>query len=139
MKTITNLICFSFLFSCSTIRNSAKEEDIYIKEFKFAYFAGCLKHGFDNSNEIRKLLEIDKSGYGELILGEKYFFIDSLARITAKKIKLDSLNSIGKVAEGTEGKQVFSECLCNYNSKWLDSIAKSENTKRLKSERNTFK
>ncbi|TRX29907.1 hypothetical protein FNW52_20470 [Flavobacterium sp. ZT3R18] len=139
MKNITYLLCVLFLFSCSTIRNSKKDKDIYIEEFKFAYFAACLNHGFDNSKEIKKLFEIDKSGYGELILGEKYFFVDSLARITAKKIKLDSLNSIGRKAEGSDGKHVFSECLCTYNSKWLDSIAKSENRKHLKVESNSLK
>nr|WP_315175382.1 hypothetical protein [uncultured Flavobacterium sp.] len=139
MKKLITIFYIFIVFSCSTTRTTQENKNIYIDEFKLKYFAGCLKHGFDNSNEIRKLLEIDKSGYGELILGEKYFFIDSLARITAKKIKLDSLNSIGRKAEGSAGKHVFSECLCNYNSKWLDSIAKSENTKRLKNERNTFK
>lgn len=139
MKKITYLLCLLFLFSCSTIRNSKKNKDIYIEEFKFTYFAGCLNHGFDNSKEIKKLFEIDKSGSGELILGDKYLLIDSLTRVTAKKIKLDSLNSIGRVAEGSEGKHVFSECLCKFNSKWLDSIAKSEYRKQLKLENKSLK
>jgi len=69
-------------------------------------------------------------------LGDKYLFIDSLAKNTASKIKLDSIYAIGKIAEGLQGKKVFSTCLRDYNSNWLDLMAKSQYKKYLKSDRN---
>lgn len=133
----STLIVFSFLMllSCSATKEEKELKKIYITEFKFRYFASCIKNGFDNSKEAQTLFEVDNSGYAEPILGDKYLFIDSIAKITAKKIKLDSLNSIGKKAEGVKGKKVFSTCLCEYNSNWLDSIAKSEYKKNLKLDR----
>ena len=126
MKIILSFLILTFLISCAVKRNENSFKKVYINEFKFFYFRNCLKNGFNNSVEINKLLIFDKSGYGEYILGNGYVMIDSLTKINEQKMKLDSLNSIGRVAEGTEGKKVLSTCLCNYNSKWLDSIAKSE-------------
>ncbi len=123
------------LLSCSVTKEEKVLKKIYIKEFKYRYFASCVKNGFDNSKEVQTLFEVDNSGYGEPILGDKYLLIDSIAKITAKKIKLDSVNSIGKIAEGVQGKKVFSTCLCEYNSNWLDSIAKNEYKKNLKLDR----
>ena len=120
------------LLSCSATKERKEIKKIYINEFKFRYFTSCIKNGFNNSKEVQTLFEVDNSGYSEPILGDKYLFIDSITKITVKKIKLDSLNSIWKKAEGTQGKKVFSTCLCEYNSNWLDSIAKSEYKKNLK-------
>lgn len=110
---------------CFAQKRPQSEKEIYIEEFKFRYYEGCLKYGFNNSAEINKLLSEDKSGFSELILGEGYLVIDSLARVAGIKIQTDSANSIGKRAEGAQGKRVFSTCLSSYESKWLDSLARN--------------
>ena len=125
MKKISALLVFIF-FGCSFKDNKTTIKSIYIEEFKIAYFRSCLKYSFNNSKEINNLLHIDRSGYGEPILGNGYFLIDSLSKIALKKIQQDSIQSLGRVAEGSQGKKVFSNCLKGYNSKWLDSIANAE-------------
>lgn len=93
------------------------------------YFCDCLKHSFGNSDEIKKILKADNSRYSELILGDNYLLIDSLAIKTAEKIDKDSVDySMGK-AESANGKKIFSECLLNYNSEWLNALAKKEYNK----------
>ena len=133
----SKLLVFSFLLflSCSATKEEKQLKKIYINEFKYRYFASCIRNGFNNSREVQSLFEIDNSGYGEPILGDKYLLIDSIAKNAVKKIKLDSINSTGKMAEGAQGKKVFSTCLYDYNSNWLDSIAKSEYKKQLKLDR----
>ena len=39
-------------------------------------------------------------------------------------MRQESINSIGRRAEGSEGKLVLTKCLKDFNSKWLNSIAK---------------
>lgn len=129
MKRIILACGVILLVSCKTSK-SAVEKNTYVKEFKLTYFCDCLKHGFNNSTEVNALLKSDKSHFGELILGRKYSFIDSLAIETSKQIKLDSIQSYASRSEGTQGKKVFSKCLSEYSSKWLERLAKRAYRKR---------
>jgi hypothetical protein len=128
MKRILLFCTLIIVSCCKTAQLSYKNEDnnYLIKEFKQVYFSSCLKHGFNNSNEIRKILLEDKSGTSDFSLGLKnYNIIDSLAKISSKKIIKDSIESLTKRAEGSRGKRVLKQCLEDYTSKWLDSIANS--------------
>ena len=125
MKVIITL--FSAFLLCSCASKQEKEfRKTYINEVKLKYFSGCLRYGYNDSKEIRKVLQSDHSGYSELILGTRYFYIDSLAKKAGERMKLDSINRRGRVAEGADGKQILSTCLCDYESKWLDSLARQE-------------
>ena len=128
---------FIFLtFGCTVHRKDVKNN--YVTEFKYRYFQESLKKGFNNNVEIIKLFEIDHSGYTEPILSdESYNLINKLARKANEIMVQDSLRFIGRRAQGGIGKRVFSKCLSDFNSKWLDSIAKDEynnyeKTKKLK-------
>lgn len=55
---------------------------------------------------------------------ESYKIIDSLSNIASYNMRQESINSIGRRAEGSEGKLVLTKCLKDFNSKWLNSIAK---------------
>jgi hypothetical protein len=49
--------------------------------------------------------------------------IDSLTKVDNAKLATDSANSIGRVAEGAEGKHVLEFVIEKIESKWLDSLA----------------
>lgn len=102
-------------------------------EFKLRYFEACLEKGFDNE-QIHYLNGLDKSGMSERILAlDNYVFIDSLAFKTTRDVEKVSSMAGGQIAEGSEGKHVYSECLSNYQSKWLDKLAKKKYREAKKS------
>jgi|GEM_PF-1174565 len=116
--SIASIIC---TISCSSTQEK-RNKAAYIEEFKMVYFKACLQNSFDNE-AIKQLNHIDRSGMTEPILGtDVYPMIDSLANTTAAKVYKRS-DENGEIAEGAEGKHVYSECLAAYQSKWLDSIA----------------
>lgn len=126
LKAIALLI---LLTGCNSTKNVDQKR--YVEEFKYRYFQQCVKKGFNNSKEITTLFEIDKSGYSEPILTDhSYDLINNLSDIAYEKMKADSLNSIGRRAEGSAGKRVFYLTLNEFKSKWLDSIAKAEYRKK---------
>lgn len=130
MKTVFAIVFVQIIItSCSSLKQ--EDERQYVEEFKYRYFQQCIKKGFNNSTEINTLFEIDKSGYSEPILSDhSYDLINNLSDISYAKMKADSLNSIGRRAEGSAGKRVFYPTLNEFKSKWLDSIAKAEYRKK---------
>lgn len=81
------IICFS----CKSSKEITREEKI----FKYYYFKSCLKHGFNKSDEIMKILSQDKSYNSDFTLGLKnYKLLDSLAKKAVIKIKQDSIKSL---------------------------------------------
>jgi hypothetical protein len=132
LKSILNV--FSILFivvvsiSCKSTQSwTTKKEmkEIYIPNFKLTYFKTLLIAGYNNTNEIKSIVVADQSGYSESILSiEDYDLIDSLVQLDNHTMILDSINRIGKVAEGTEGKHVFGYALNKYQSNWLDKLSK---------------
>ncbi|NUY81802.1 hypothetical protein HUK80_12920 [Flavobacterium sp. MAH-1] len=121
------LLLSLILSACASQRERKSDKTIFLQEFKLKYFEKCIKHGFNDSPEIQKILEQDKSGYSEPVLGELYDVIDSLAkkRITNSKNARAALKT--QKAEGSSRQdKIIEVCLCDYEGKWLDSIAKNE-------------
>ena len=110
------------LTSCST-QKKLRERLFLVSDYKKVYFGSCLGYGFNRSKAIIEILQQDNSVSSEFLQGRRnYRIIDSLAKLTAKEIKLDS---IAINYDDNRGKRVFSKCLKGYNSKFLDSIAKT--------------
>jgi hypothetical protein len=111
---------------CNTYRPALnRNKSVYIHEFKLTYFKKLLQAGFNNSNAVNSLIEFDKSGFTEPVLTLRdYRFIDSIVRSDNLKMSRDSLESIGRVAEGAEGKHVFEYLLERLQSNRLDSLAR---------------
>ncbi len=109
-----------------TKKSVAKEYKLlYIDQFKLTYLRKVLRAGFNQSEAINNLVEFDRSGFTEPLLSEEdYRLIDSLVYIDNLQMMADSTNSIGRVAEGAEGKHVFGFILNKLESKWIDSLAK---------------
>ncbi|HEX7845614.1 MAG TPA: hypothetical protein VF476_07390 [Chitinophagaceae bacterium] len=119
------LFCFSFI-NCKTHQLTYKKQmkEAYLYTFKLTYIKKMLTAGFNNSEAIKAQLAKDGSGYGEpLLLLEDYKIIDSFVLIDNARMIQDSINRIGKVAEGAQGKHVLTNSLSKFQSKWLDSLA----------------
>lgn len=120
-KTGIFFLIILMFYRCSTLKQHEKKE--YKERFKTELLCECLKYGFNESKEIKKLLKEDKSLVFDEPFDKKHGVIEELAKLTYQKIRKDSINTIGKVAEGAEGKRVFQQCLKVYNSKKIDSLA----------------
>lgn len=113
---------------CRSARNlsSQKKVDksIYVNQFKLAYVRQVLVKAYNNSDCIQHMIKFDKSGFHEPVLTRADDeLIDSLTTQDETKMELDSANSIGRVAEGAEGKHPLGFILDKLESKWLDSLA----------------
>ena len=129
MKYSTLLILLSAAFiQCHTSREKELQSEmksIYIDNFKLLYFRKLLQSGFNNSEEVKTIIKFDRSGFTEPVLTEDdHHLIDSIVRLDNLKMTSDSVNRIGRVAEGAEGKHVLAYILNRLESKWLDSLAK---------------
>jgi hypothetical protein len=121
-------------FQCKTSYESKSQrsvyKSIYLDQFKLTYFRKLLIKGFNGSDAINAVIKFDNSGFTEPILNEDDLdLIDSLTTVDNLKMQLDSANTIGRVAEGAEGKKPLGFILNKLSSKWLDSLAQ----KRYKS------
>lgn len=122
------VVAVIFCVSCKPVQHSYSEKrqkkEAYVYSFKMTYFKKMLLAGFGNSYEIKSIVNADRSGYSEIILSLQDFqFIDSIVAIDKAKIFADSAASIGRVAEGSDGKRVFDHALARYQSKWLNDVA----------------
>lgn len=113
---------------CKSSHNSATRkvmyESIYIDQFKLTYFRQLLVKGFNDSKAVQEVIQFDKSGFTEPILTiDDFRLIDSLTTLDNLKMEMDSTNTIGRVAEGAEGKHPLGFILNKLDSKWLDSLA----------------
>ncbi len=134
---ISTLMAALLGFQCKTYysnkANTAVYKSIYIDQFKLSYFKALFSKSFNNSNEVKKMLEIDHSDFTEPMLSAADFFlIDSLTSVDSLKIQIDSAEG-NRRAEGAQGKRPFGFILYKINSNWLDSLAnksyKSSNIK----------
>jgi hypothetical protein len=125
-------LSFFFLFSLSQgaiqskslMPQKALNKSIYIEQFKLTYFRKFLLKSYNNSKAIQETISLDHSGFTEPILTqEDYKLIDSLTTLDNKAMQMDSVNRIGRVAEGVEGKQPLAFILTKLESKWLDRLA----------------
>ena len=123
------ILSFAILFlSCKTHYQSFRSQfnEIYVNQFKLTYTKQLLKKSYNNSAQINSVLTEDRSGFTEPILtDEDYRFIDSITTIEANKIKIDSTESIGRVAEGGEGKHVLAFLIQRLESTNLNRTIKS--------------
>lgn len=129
------ILCFLVLFplllaQCATAPKAASERKqfrkVYIDQFKLAYFRKLLSAGFNHSEAVKELIRFDRSGFTEPVLSvSDYRLIDSLVYLENQYMAQDSAGSIGRVAEGAEGKHVLGYILNRLESKWLDSLAQS--------------
>lgn len=126
-KMMVLIVCILIL-SCKSFTGlsySQQMKEIYLYIFKLTYFKKLLLIGYNNSPEIKEVILTDQSGFSEIILTPAdYLLIDSLVRIDNSILVQDSLNRIGRVAEGAEGKRIISYALEKYQSRWLDKLAK---------------
>lgn len=99
-------------------------KDIYVDQFKLTYFRMFLKKSYNNSKAVQEIIAQDHSGFTEPVLSmQDLKFIDSLTNHDYSILKTDSASSIGRVAEGAEGKHPLGFIIHKLESKWLDSLA----------------
>lgn len=130
MKTLGVYLIFCiFLLSCKANYYAGNKKEMkitYLRVFKMSYFRSVLREGFNNSEAFKSIFENQFSGYGEpLLYLEDLKLIKNLAIEANIKLTKDSIERIGRVGEGTEGRHVIAYALEAYNSKWLDSLAKA--------------
>lgn len=133
MKTSPRLWCFAlallFLTSCQSLRERRELRSIYIEEFKLTYFETLLQKAFHHP-EFQKATASDRSHFSEPILTESSrTLIAQYTTLHAAQIQQDSIQSIGHRAEGSQGKRVWAFALKQYESKWLEGLARSEAVK----------
>ncbi|GGG22577.1 hypothetical protein [Pontibacter amylolyticus] len=74
---------------------------------------------------MNSLIQVDKSGFTEPVLTpEDYKLIERIVQADQQQMRADSVARIGRMAEGAEGRHVFSHILSKIEGKWLDSLAK---------------
>jgi hypothetical protein len=119
------------------VKNEKEQfKEVYLNQFKLTYFRKILAAGFNQSEEVKALINFDRSGFTEPIITEDDTqLIDSLVRQQNHDLVTDSMNRIGRVAEGAEGKHVLGFILNRIEGKWLDSLA---NQRYIQSGRKTF-
>lgn len=123
------LFAFGFFGGCAASKLESHQQQqyrlVYLQQFKLTYLKRLMSAGFNGSDCLKDLFRFDHSGFTEPILrDEDLRFIDSLVYADNEKMKADSAARIGRVAEGAEGKHVFSFIVEKFDSKWIDSIAK---------------
>ncbi|GHA61239.1 hypothetical protein GCM10007389_12060 [Pontibacter akesuensis] len=94
-------------------------KDAFVNDFKTISFCECLKAGNDY-----KTSEDVSCRYPDYLYTEGDV-IKNLIQVEQGKITRDSIDRIGRVAEGMEGKRVVEICMEFYQSKALDSVARS--------------
>lgn len=123
------LLLILFFAQCRTMKSYRHDKNqfktVYLHQFKLDYTRKLLQAGFNHSEAIKSVLSFDHSGFSEPILSDAdYHLIDSLVYQDNLNMMADSTNSIGKVAEGAEGKHILSCLIDKYEGKWIDSLAK---------------
>lgn len=121
------LLLLTFTQCTSSRQRMLKQQykEIYVHQFKLTYLKKLLQAGFNNSEEVNSLIAFDNSGFTEPVLTmDDYRLIERLVQADQQQMRADSVATIGRVAEGAEGKHVFSHILHKLEGKWLDSLAK---------------
>ena len=123
------LVILLILISCKVSQNviyKRQMKESFLYTFKLEYFKKLLIKIYNNTDAINSILSQDNSGYSEELLTiSDYAIIDTFSTIDNYKITQDSIDRIGRVAEGAQGKHILSFVLYKFNSKWLDSLAKA--------------
>ena len=120
---------FSMPYSCKNNRrhtNNNNLQDAYVYDFKIRYFKQLLLEGFNQSQAIKEVLNEDASkGLSDSQLSlQDIEIINRYAQIGNTEMVKNSMYD-STMAEGSQGKYVFSFALEKFNSKWLDSLSKA--------------
>ncbi len=96
----------------------------YVYDFKITYFKQLLLEGFNKSEAIKEVLNNDASkGLSDSQLSlQDIEIINHYAKMGNIEMEKASIKNPG-MAEGSEGKYVFSFALERFNSQWLDSLS----------------
>jgi hypothetical protein len=137
---VAGVILLLSINSCSTQHKSVSARQYkknfgsaFVERFKTLSFCRCVEYG---NNSARSLQAEDAScRYPDYLYGVAGV-IDSLGLIESKKIKADSTDRSGRVAEGMEGRRVIGKCLEFYKGKELDAIARSRYRANRKAAKN---
>ncbi|WP_181308982.1 hypothetical protein [Rufibacter sp. XAAS-G3-1] len=111
---------------------SKSSKTAFIESFKTLAFCNCVEYG--NNKQLNLQSKDASCRYPDYLYGEGKI-IDSIAKSASNKIRLDSIDRDGRVAEGMDGKRIMDICLELYNSKELDATAKL----RFKKDEQTMK
>lgn len=138
MKKIFFLILLFIISSCA-VSKELKEERIswdynnWDKKYKERALCLCIMKGYENKSIENLLIKNDNSFYNPIGIA---IFDESLKPIIndeLKKIKQDSINSVGSYPDDLktiyQKRNVLGNCIDFYNSKKLDSITKKESKK----------
>jgi hypothetical protein len=133
-KRLRNFSIILFLpicvFGCESIQKTSGKrrmyKQIYLNQFKLTYVRHVLLKTYHYSPEIKAVLSEDHSGFTEPVLTDAdYQFIDSLSSADYQQLVIDSANSIGRVAEGAEGKHTLQMLLTKIESKSIERLART--------------
>ncbi|MFN3272846.1 MAG: hypothetical protein ACK40Y_09930 [Cloacibacterium caeni] len=138
MKKIFFLVLLFILSSCA-ISKELKEERIswdynnWDKKYKERALSLCIMKGYENKSIEKMLKNNDKSLYDPLAIAIFDKSLKPIINDELKKIKQDSINSIGSYPDDLktiyQKRNVLGNCIDFYNSKKLDSITKKESEK----------
>ena len=99
-------------------------DEVFLNEFKLTYFKKLYSVGFNRPPQLDTILLLDHSHFTEPVLSsDDYRFIDSLVDLDNKWMISDSASSIGRVAEGGEGKHVLNYVLCKMAGTEIEELA----------------
>ncbi|WP_072973397.1 hypothetical protein [Flavobacterium saccharophilum] len=122
-------------FSCSSTKELREERKVWNyknwdKEFKERAFCLCQLKSYENKGLENALWENDKSYYNPLGMAIFDEVLEPKIKKEMEIIRLDSINSIGKYPDDLkpilQKRAVINHCLEFYNSKRLDSLAKTQ-------------
>jgi hypothetical protein len=116
------------LLSCAgvkTVPDNTKTllpgQEGFVHFFKVQVFCAALEHSYQNKEIMRLIEQEDLAGsYDGLAIEKVHITIDSIGRKVAETIKPE------EYADFNNKKRIIEKCLLYYNSKELDSIARSQ-------------
>ncbi len=117
------LLFLILLFSCTPSRRNLSKE-LSIDHFKDRALCNCIVMGLDsNRNDlaIQKLRSYDPAA---TVLFDSIIFKNILPVL--EQMYVDSVNKVGRMTEGAQGKNVFRRCIEYYKSTELDKLAHNQ-------------
>ena len=135
LNRINFVLVLVILSSCSVSRELREERkqwnfNNWENEYKDRAFCLCIIRGYENKKIEHIIKENDKSFYNPLGIAIFDKSLEPIIHDEIKKIRLDSINSIGSYPEDLktiyQKRRVFDLCLKFYKGKELDSLVKEE-------------
>lgn len=130
------LILFTVFIGCYPYKRSGFKynhyEDAWITNFKDDVFMHCIREGYNNDTIFDLMQKKDLLNSGEI---DGWLRVMDLKRTLGKTVAQNIPKPYKKIDDprDTSKKLILTSCLHYYGSKELDSIARSEYRKKLKS------